>query len=764
MEKVFTGEWLGRPLTIKTGRIALQADAAVWVQYGETVVQATVVQSKYEREGVDFFPLQVELEEKLYAAGIIKGSRWIKREGRPTDQAILTGRMIDRSVRPLFVPGDNRDIQVIISVLAVDQENDHDIVSLLAASAVLAISGLKWNGPIGGIRVGLIEDKFVFNPTYEQQALSSLDLIVAGTDKKVIMIEAGANEVPEDTILKAIMAGQKEMQVAIDLIKELAKNVPPKKISTIVKKELNEDEKKAAEEKEELLKIGEAWLKENIPAILFDKVYYTKGERKLAVGAIKEKLDAYLESKDLGADKRKYVAKKLVEEMIDTEITRAILEDKRRVDGRSLTEIRPLLADVSILPRCHGTALFSRGETQVMSILTLGAPGDEQSLEGLEGQSKKRYMHHYNFPPYSVGEASPLRGTGRREIGHGALAEKALIPMIPTKEEFPYTIRLVSETLGSNGSSSMASTCASTLALMDAGVPIKKPVVGIAMGLASNSDMSKWEVLTDIQDLEDGDGGMDFKITGTDTGLTAIQLDTKTDGLTEAIITKTLTQGRQALNEILGVILTAIPAPRTELSKYAPRIISFHVDPEKIGAIIGPGGKIINKIIDETGVSIDIDDDGLVMICGTKPEGVAEAVRQVKEIVHVFAAGEVIKGKVVRILDFGAFIALNASQDGMAHVSELAPYRIEKPSDFLNIGDVVTVKIKEIDDQGRVNLTMKDLEENAPLWKDEKGKSNGNGFGNGASRPSFGARSGASAGGPSRPSRFGSSRPSAPRN
>ena len=767
MEKVFTGEWLGRPLIIKTGRIALQADAAVWVQYGETVVQATVVQSKNEREGVDFFPLQVELEEKLYAAGIIKGSRWIKREGRPTDQAILTGRMIDRSIRPLFVPGDNRDIQVIVSVLAVDQENDHDIVSLLAASAVLAISGLKWNGPIGGIRVGLIENELVFNPTYEQQALSTLDLIVAGTDKKVVMIEAGANEVPEDVMLKAIMAGQREMQVAIDLIKELAKNVPPKRISEIVKKELNEDEKKAAEEKAELLKIGEAWLKENIPAVLFDKVYYTKGERKLAVSAIKEKLDSYLESKDLGADKRKYVAKKLVEEMIDTEITRAIIEDKRRVDGRSLTEIRPLLADVAILPRCHGTALFSRGETQVMSILTLGAPGAEQSLEGLEGQSKKRYMHHYNFPPYSVGEASPLRGTGRREIGHGALAEKALMPMIPTKEEFPYTIRLVSETLGSNGSSSMASTCASTLALMDAGVPIKKPVVGIAMGLASNHDMSKWEILTDIQDLEDGDGGMDFKITGTNSGLTAIQLDTKTDGLTEEIIAKTLTQGRAALNEILNVILTAIPAPRTELSKHAPRIISFHVDPEKIGAIIGPGGKIINKIIDETGVSIDIDDDGLVMICGTDAAGVAEAVKQVKEIVHVFAAGEIIKGKVVRILDFGAFIALNASQDGMAHVSELAPYRIEKPSDFLNIGDIVTVKIKEIDDQGRVNLTMKGLEENMPLWKDEKGKSqnSGNGFGGGGSRPSFGgSRGGASAGGPSRPSRFGSSRPSAPSN
>jgi len=753
MEKVFTGEWLGRPLTIKTGKIAQQADAAVWVQYGETVVQATVVQSKTERMGIDFFPLMVEFEEKLYAAGIIKGSRWIKREGRPTDQSILIGRMIDRSIRPLFASGDNRDVQVIISVLAVDQENDYDIVSLIAASAVLSISGLKWNGPIGGVRVGLVEGEFVFNPTYEQQAKSSLDLIVAGTDKKTIMLEAGGNEIPEELMLKAIFAGQKEMQGAIDLIKELQKNVAPKKVAGEMAEVGTAEEKQAKVKKEELLKIGTAWLKENIKNTLFDKVYYTKGERKLAVAAIKENLDAYLIAQEINSDERHYVAKKLVEDMIDEEITRAILEEKRRVDGRALDEIRPLAGEVAILPRDHGTALFSRGETQVMSIVTLGAPGMEQSLEGLEGQSKKRFMHHYNFPPYSVGEASPLRGTGRREIGHGALAEKALLPMIPARDEFPYTVRLVSETLGSNGSSSMASTCASCLALMDAGVPIKKPVAGIAMGLASNADMSRWEVLTDIQDLEDGEGGMDFKITGTDTGLTAIQLDTKTDGLTEEIIAKTLTQGRAALNQILGVITSVISAPRAELSKYAPRLISFSVDPEKIGAIIGPGGKVINKIIDATGVSIDIEDTGLVMICGTDAAMVEEAVRQVKEIVHVFAAGEIIKGKVVRILDFGAFVSLNANQDGMVHVSELAPYRIEKPSDFLTVGDEVTVKIKEIDDQGRVNLTMKGLPENAELWKTEKGKSDGS-F-SGGNRPSFGSRG---TGGPSRPSRFSNGR------
>lgn len=753
MEKIVSGEWLGRPLKITTGKVAKQADAAVWVQYGETVVQATVVQAKNERDGIDFFPLMVEFEEKLYAAGIIKGSRWIKREGRPTDQSILTGRMIDRSIRPLFAEGDNRDVQVIITVLAIDQENDFDIVGLVAASAALSISGLNWNGPIGGIRVGLIDNQFIFNPTNEEQAKSTLDLIVAGTEKKVIMIEAGANEVPEDKMYEAIMAGQTQMQGAINLIKELQKEVEPKKVAAPKTKIKSEEELKADEEKAALLKLGENWLSENIKKILFDKTYYTKGERKAAVGAIKEQLDEYLTSQGLSGEKRHFIAKKLVEKMIDEEITRAIIEEGKRVDGRKLDEIRALSAEVAILPRDHGTSLFSRGETQVMSIVTLGAPGLEQSLEGLDGQSKKRYMHHYNFPPYSVGEASPLRGTGRREIGHGALAEKALLPMIPTKEEFPYTIRLVSETLGSNGSSSMASTCASTLALMDAGVPIKKPVVGIAMGLASNHDMTKWTVLTDIQDLEDGDGGMDFKITGTDTGLTAIQLDTKTDGLTEEIIKQTLTQGRVALNQILSVVTTAISAPRAELSPYAPRIISFNVDPEKIGAIIGPGGKIINRIIDETGVSIDIEDDGLVMICGTDSKMVAEAVKQVKEIVHVFTAGEIVKGKVVRILDFGAFVALNANQDGMVHVSELAPYRIEKPSDFLSVGDEVTVKIKEIDDQGRVNLTMKGLSENADLWKDEKGKSTGGGFG--GSRPSFGGNGH----GPARPSRFGS-RPS----
>jgi polyribonucleotide nucleotidyltransferase len=725
MEKIFSKEWLGRPLTIKTGKVAKQADAAVWVQYGETVVQATVVQAKSEREGIDYFPLMVDFEEKLYAAGIIKGSRWIKREGRPSDQSVLTGRMIDRSIRPLFQTDDKRDIQVIITVLAVDQENDHDIVSLIAASAALSISGLNWRGPISGIRIGLLDNNFIFNPTYKEQAKSSLDLIVAGTKEKVIMIEAGAEEIKEEKMLEAIILGQEKLQDAIKLIEEMQKEIKPK-IKPKTEKKPDKEQSKSDQEKQELLSIGKKWLKDNIAKILFDKQYYTKGERKAAIQAIKENFDDYLKDQDINAEKRSFIIKNLVEKTVEAEVTKAIIDNKKRVDGRSLTEIRPLSSEVAILPRDHGTALFSRGETQVMSIATLGAPGLEQSLEGIEGQSKKRFMHHYNFPPFSVGEVSPLRSAGRREIGHGALAEKALIPVLPTKENFPYTLRIVSETLGSNGSSSMASTCASTLALMDAGVPIIRPVAGIAMGLASNKDMSRWEILTDIQDLEDGEGGMDFKITGTSKGLTTIQLDTKTDGLKEEIIKKTLSQGRQALNEILEVMAKAIPTPRAELSKYAPRIISFNVDPEKIGTIIGPGGKIINRIIDETGVSIDIEDDGLVMVCGSDMEMVNEAVKQVKEIVHVFEVGEILKGKVVRLLDFGAFVALNDNQDGMVHVSELAPYRIEKPGDLLKIGDEVTVRVKEIDDQGRINLSMKELEENAHLWKNEKGRSNGN--------------------------------------
>ncbi|KKR91242.1 MAG: Polyribonucleotide nucleotidyltransferase [Candidatus Falkowbacteria bacterium GW2011_GWA2_41_14] len=734
-EQVFSTEWLGRTLTIKTGKLAKQADAAVTVQYGDTTVLATVVEAKQERAGIDFFPLMVEFEEKLYAAGLIKGSRWIKREGRPSDEAILTGRMIDRSIRPLFAGDSKKDVQVIISVLSADMQNDHDIVSLVAASAVLSIAGLNWKGPIAGVRVGRVEGKYIFNPTYAERELSDLDLIVAGTAKKVIMIEAAADEAKEDDMFEAIKAGQRELQPAIELIRQVQKNV------TVTKKQpakelISQDEIKVKAETEKTFNLAKQWLDKNIGKILFDKIYYTKGERKSAVGAIKENLNQYLFDQAVTKDLRATAISHLVEETVETEVTRAILKEKKRVDGRKLNEIRTLTAEAGILPRIHGSGLFGRGETQILSIVTLGAPGLEQSLEGIEGVGTKRYMHHYNFPPFSVGEAKPIRSAGRREIGHGALAEKALAPVLPTKEKFPYTIRVVSETLGSNGSSSMAATCGSSLSLMDAGVPIKKAIAGIAMGLASNADMSEWEILTDIQDLEDGQGGMDFKVTGSKDGITAIQLDTKTDGLTEEIVKKTLTQAKIARLQVLETMDKAIAKPRPDLSPYAPRITSFHIEPDKIREVIGTGGKVINEIIAATGVSIDIDDDGLVMICGTDAAKCEEAVNWVKNIVRDFQVGEIFKGKVVRLMDFGAFIQLTPNKDGMAHVSELAPYRVGRPEDFINVGDEVTAKVIEIDDMSRVNLTLKGLPENEHLWKDGKGKQEMGGFGGG--RPSFG--------------------------
>lgn len=735
-EQVLSTEWLGRTLTIKTGKLAKQADAAVTVQYGDTVVMATVVESKTEREGIDFFPLMVDLEEKLYAAGIIKGSRWIKREGRPTDESVLTGRMVDRSIRPLFDGASRRDVQLILTVLSADQENDHDIVCLVAASAALSISGLNWKGPIGGVRVGRVDGKFVFNPTYSERENSDLDLIVAGTEKKTIMIEAGANEVGEEDMYEAIVAGQKELLPGVELVKRLKDAINKEKAAAPAPRK-SAEEQEAEKAKEAVLSQAEEWLKANVNKILFDKNYYTKGERKLAVAAIKDGLDEFLFSQGIGKDHRKWAIGQSVEAAVDAEVTREILENERRVDGRKLTEIRQLEADVNILPRNHGAGLFSRGETQVMSIVTLGAAGLAQNLEGIEGTGTKRYMHHYNFPPYSVGEAKPMRGPGRRDIGHGALAEKALEPMIPDKETFPYTIRVVSETLGSNGSSSMASTCASSLALMHAGVPIKKAVAGVAIGLASNEDMSKWKVLTDIQDLEDGKGGMDFKVTGTKDGITAIQLDTKTDGLTTEIIKQALKQGCDGRKQILDVMAEAIPEPNKELSPYAPRITSFHINPEKIREVIGTGGKIINEIIAACEVEIDIEDDGLVMVCGTNAEGAERAVKWIKDIVREIEAGEVFTGKVVRMLEFGAFVEILPGRDGMVHVSELAPYRVGKPSDFIDLGETVTVRVKEIDDQGRVNLSMLGLKENEPLWKDEKGKQQGGGFNSGGRNDGF---------------------------
>jgi len=744
-QKTFSCDWLGRTLTIETGKFAWQADFALTVRYGDTVILATVVEDKEDKPSMGYFPLMVELEERLYAAGIIKGSQWIKREGRPSDDTVLSGRMIDRSIRPLFNQYATKAIQVSMTVLSVDQENDHDVIALIAASAVLALSPINWNGPLGGIRVGRVNGQLVFNPTYSQRLESDLDLIVAGTAVKSIMIEAGAKEVTEADMFAAISAGQDAMQPAIDLIKKAQAELGINKIF-VSGPELKEIEAEQAQ----VNQIAKDWLTANIPTILFDKSYYTKKERKLAVKAIKENLKAYLlDEQKISKDLALSAVGLLAEPMIEAEVTRAILEEGRRVDGRQLNEIRELTSEVGFLPRVHGTGLFSRGETQVLSVVTLGAAGDKQSLEGLEGKGEKRYMHHYNFPSFSVGEARPNRGLGRREIGHGALAEKALEPVLPSREDFPYTIRIVSETLCSNGSSSMGATCGSSLALMDAGVPIKKPVAGIAIGLASNHDMSQWKILTDIQDLEDGEGGMDFKITGTSDGITAIQLDTKTDGLTKEMVDQALSAGQVARMKILAVMATALPAPRAELSPYAPRITSFFIAPDRIREVIGSGGKVINEIIAVCEVQIDIEDDGLVMICGVNAEKTQQAVDWVKNIVREFKAGEVFTGKVVRMLDFGAFVELPGNHDGMVHVSEMAPYRVSSPDKFLTLGQMVTVRIKEVDEQGRINLSMKGQAENEALWQTEKGKDD---------RPPMAPRFGDRAGG-DRNHRSGGDRP-----
>lgn len=727
-EKVFSTDWLGRTLTFKTGLLAKHATAAVTVQYGDTVVLATVVQSKEDKD-IPWFPLSVALEERLYAAGIIKGSQWIKREGRPSDDSILSGRMIDRSIRPLFDESTRKEIQIILTVLSIDKENDHDVVALIAASTVLSISGINWAGPLAGIRVAHIDDKLVYNPTFEERENSKLDLVVAGNKKTIIQIECGASEVQEDVMYKAITDAKKEMAPVIDLIEEMKKGV---KIPNL---ESDTDNTISAEKIEKQQKIEQAnnkantWLDSNLDKILFDKEYYKKEERKAAVVAIKKQLKQHLTDEGVETDLISSVTEKTSSAAIDKAITREIIENKKRVDGRDITEVRDLTADVNILPRTHGVGLFSRGETQILSVATLAGPGLAQSIEGLIGNEEKRYMHHYNFAPFSVGECGFMRGPGRREIGHGALAEKALQPVLPTKDEFPYTIRIVSETLGSNGSSSMGATCGSTLALMHAGVPIKKPVAGIAIGLASYDDMSAWQVITDIQDLEDGNGGMDFKITGTRDGITAIQLDTKSLGLNDEIVKEALKQGKDARLKIIDVIEDEIKEPNKELSQYAPKIVNFKIDPEKIRDVIGAGGKVINGIIDETGVTIDIEDDGSVFVCGENKENSDKAVGIIKNITREFEVGEKFTGNVVRIMDFGIFVELAPGRDGMVHVSKLAPYRVNKPSDFVSVGDEVTVFVEEIDEQKRVNLTMKGLEENQALWKDEKGKDTGGGFG-----------------------------------
>lgn len=690
--KTFTKQINGDDLIIQTGKLAKQANGSVTIQYGGTVVLATATMTDSAREGVDFFPLMVDYEERLYAAGKIKGSRFIKREGRPTDEAILSGRIVDRTIRPLFNGRMRNDVQVVLTILSVDQENDPDICSVIGASIALGISNIPWDGPVGAIRVGKIDGQLVLNPSYEQREKSTFELFLTGKDGKINMIECGGKEIPEQEIVEAMHFGQKYINELVEFQREI--------ISQIGKTKKEAKLMQAAPEIEDQMK---KFLEGKIECAVMEK---DKRTREDNMSALKKSLLDFV-SENLGAEYVE-IAKLVLDEEIDDFVHQTAIQKNERPDGRRMDEVRELSAEVSILPRTHGSGLFNRGETQVLTVLTLGAPGDEQIIDGMKEETTKRFMHHYSFPPFSVGEVKPMRGPGRREIGHGALAEKAIEPLIPSKEEFPYTVRLVSEVLGSNGSSSQASICGSSLALMDGGVPIPRPAAGIAMGLMSDKD-GNYKVLTDIQGPEDHYGDMDFKIAGTEKGITAIQMDVKIGGISIEILEEAIGKAREARMHILEVMGKTISQPRTDLSQYAPRITSFNINPDKIRDVIGPGGKIINEIIAETGVTIDIEDSGLVLITSKNAEAASKATTWIKNITREVAPGEIFQGKVVKIMNFGAFVEILPGQEGLVHISELAPSRVEKVEDVVKTGDIIAVKVKNIDDQGRINLTHKGI-------------------------------------------------------
>lgn len=705
--QTFSTELGGRKLSISIGQLAQQANGSCVIQYGDTAVLCTATMGDV-REGINFFPLSVDFEERMYAAGRIKGSRFIKREGRPTDEAILSGRLVDRAVRPLFPDALRNEVAVVATVFSHDQENDADIPGLIGASCALAISDIPWDGPIAAVRVGRKDGAFILMPTYMETDIGELDLVVAGTPEKTVMLESGAKQIPEDTMLEAIAFGSKHLGPIIDLINQV------RHAATKTKKDLTKprDEEEAAKiaETEQIHEKTRTFLATR-KSVLFAEPLKTKADRKSAVARLKKDVDEHLAELAVGKDKRAK-AMEVVDAFVDAEVTRQILDDGWRADGRGLNEIRDLGAMVGLIPRTHGSGLFQRGSTQVLSSVTLGSPGMEQTLDTMEYQMKKRYFHHYNFPSYSVGETKPNRGPGRREIGHGALAERALMPVLPSKETFPYTIRVVSEVLGSNGSSSMGATCGSTLALMDAGVPIVAPVAGIAMGCASDEKTNRFRVITDLQDLEDGDGGMDFKVAGTRAGITAMQMDTKTSGLPWSVVEETVRLAKIAREKILDMMEAIIAAPRAELSPYAPRIVNFKINPDRIRDVIGPGGKIINEIIATHRVEIDIEDDGQVMVTSANPESLEKAVAWIKQLTREVAAGEVFEGPVTRILDFGAFVEILPKVEGLVHISELAPYRVNKVDDIVKIGQMVHVVVYEIDSMGRLNLSMKRTEGN----------------------------------------------------
>ena len=679
----------GRPLILETGRLAKQANAAVTVRYGDTVVLCTVTASS-EPKDLDFFPLTVNYEEKLYAVGKIPGG-FIKREGRPSEKAILSSRLTDRPIRPLFPEGFRNDVQIVDLVMSVDQDCPPEIAAMIGTSASLAISDVPFNGPIGGVIVGRIDGKFIINPTIEQEALTDIFVVVAGTKDAIMMVEAEANEVSEDVMLEAIMFGHDEIKKIVAVIEELVAIAGKPKMA--VKLHAVDGEVNKA-------------VREYASARLVDAIRIPeKHARQEAIDAVNADTAAhfgpiYADTPDLMDD-----VKEVLYDIVKEEVRRLITHDKVRPDGRALSEIRPIDCDVALLPRTHGSGLFTRGQTQALSICTLGALGDVQILDGIDLAETKRFMHHYNFPPFSVGEARPLRAPGRREIGHGALGERALSKVIPPESEFPYTIRLVSEVLESNGSTSQASICASTLAMMDAGVPIKAPVAGIAMGLIK--DGAHFSILSDIQGMEDHLGDMDFKVAGTAEGVTAIQMDIKIDGIDRAILEQALEQAREGRLHILGKMMEVMKEPRKNLSQYAPKILIMQINPDKIRDVIGAGGKIINKIIEETGVKIDIEQDGKVFIASSNEEMNQKARSIIEGIVKEVVIGEIYLGTVKRIEKFGAFVEILPNKDGLVHISQLSNERVAKTEDAVKIGDKIMVKVTEIDGQGRINLSHK---------------------------------------------------------
>ncbi|KKU04444.1 polyribonucleotide nucleotidyltransferase [Candidatus Giovannonibacteria bacterium RIFCSPHIGHO2_02_43_16] len=695
--KKFTTEFGGKELTVEFSDLAEQAHGSAMVRLGDTVIFATAVMSQGTREGIDYFPLSVDYEERFYAAGKILGSRFVRREGRPSEEGVLVSRLIDRGLRPLFNHKIRNEVHVVALALSVDQENEPDVVAILAASLALGTSSIPWDGPIGAVCVGKVGGKFVLNPIRPELEMSDLNMVVCGKDGKINMVEAGAKEVPEQDMLEALAFAQKEIDKIEDFQKKIISEIGKEKIMPELKKE-----------PEKISEIFEKDFREKLEKAIYVK---DKKERNSGLFSLKEDWDKAI-TESVGPA-YSGVADGFYEGKIDEIVHKNILESDLRPDGRGLKELRPIWAGVGIAPRTHGSGLFYRGETHVLSLATLGGPGDTQLVEGMSISTKKRFMHHYNFPPFAPGETGRMGGPGRREIGHGALAERALLPILPEISEFPYTIRLVSEVMSSNGSTSMASACASILSMMDAGVPIKRPVAGIAMGLILSADGKNFKVLTDIQGPEDHYGDMDFKSAGTERGVTAVQMDVKISGVTLEILRQTLRDAKEARTKIMEVMKQAIEKPRSELSKFAPRILTVKINPDRIRDLIGPGGKMINSIIDETGATVDVEQDGTVFITGSA-EGSERALAKVKEVTHEFEVGEIFDGTVSRIFDFGAMVEIAPKQEGLVHISELAPFRVERVTDVVDVGDKVKVKIKSIDELGRVNLSIKDVAELKP--------------------------------------------------